>query len=86
MTKWGVWFQIPQVLDKMVTRLGDKLNQRLGKRDDKTEDENMLIQVSLNMDKHPPAQMPPVPLGLNQLQVKDSLQFFFVCNAAWLFI
>ena len=58
--------QIPQVFDKVVTRLG------LNKRDDvSSKNENMLIQVSLNMEKHPPAEMPPVPLGLNPLQVSN---------------
>ena len=63
--------QIPQVLDKMVARLGDKFTARLGNRprDDQSDDDSMLIHVALNMDKHPPAQLPAVPLGLTQLQV-----------------
>ena len=55
-----------QVLDKVVNRIGDRLH---GRRRD-ADDENVLIRVSLNMEKHPPAEMPPVPLGLSPLQVE----------------
>ena len=68
-----------QVLDKVVNRIGDRLH---GRRRE-TGDENVLIRVSLNMEKHPPAAMPPVPLGLSPLQVVRELKinhtFYMIC-------
>ena len=61
---------------KGITRLGDKvdkLGQRLSKHDtEEIEDEEgdpILMDIALDMEKHPPAQLPSMPGGLNTLQV-----------------
>ena len=74
--------QLPHMMNKMITRLGDKMD-KLGQRLSKHESEDMedeegdpvLMDITLDMDKHPPAELPSMPGGLNTLQVKVLLCF-----------
>jgi hypothetical protein len=62
-------------LDKLTSRLSNQKSKQHAQhqpRDDEDEDfDNQLqmIEVVLNTSKHPPAELPPPPVGLTPLQV-----------------
>ena len=61
-------FQLPNMLDKLAAKLGQK-----GKKDADEEagdEESMLVEVILCSQKHPPPELPPTPDGLTVLQVQ----------------
>lgn len=66
-----MFFQ-PTVLDKLTPYL--KLGSKGLRKSEDAEDDLTCVEVTLDPEKHPPPELPPLPAGLDSNQV---LFFFF---------
>ena len=56
------------MLDKLAARL-----PRFSRAEEDDEDDSFVMNLDLNLDKHPPAEMPPTPPDLDTLNVRAVL-------------
>ena len=60
------------MFDKLTSRLNQSQRLKRGIEDESIdEDVTQMVEVTWNMSKHPPAELPPAPEGLSTLQVRS---------------